>query len=567
MSKESKKWFYLIPLFFVALFAILYFTGVLGGIVKQSVISPPSNVQFKDGTVYWSATVNANDINEGVGFNFVPSPVTLTQQVGSYPVNTKVTPKDSVVVYFSKSDNFCTYQLTPSKASAKIIGISSNYIEINYFELLSPQRTFNVIVCADSDCKTIDATTPGNRLTFFANGGSLVVSPQGALVGKSDCPSANNVGLYFKQDGTPIYFNEAKLIADYQNSWKGWAQLFGFNLDNYVSKVDWSYPTFIAGFSSSPSIDPGRTFVKGLMSGLSFGTGQILLTADAKYFNSAFVVPPTACKPSISSLNVNDISQGSSGTAALSLSADKDCTLYVSASTTRSSVSPSSTNIVASTSKSNVNFLIECNVGSGGDSLNVKVCSGNDYTGNTNCVSKSESFNCVQSKPSGSYCGDGKCDSSIGESSNTCIADCPLPPQPNPTPTTLDCSKYSKLGGLIPSNPVTTSGESCVLGFIACKPQVVNTCQSDYSLVLILGVLLIFALVVVYFVSKGKGKGKGGSGGVSPNVIKWFIIALVAAAIVYFLWAYILIVVIILIVLSILDTFIFGGVIKKLIFG
>lgn len=490
MNKSNVKFWVLGVL--VVVLVVFFFSTRLS---SQSVLSPPSTVSLQGGSVFWSAYVSVNDIKEGVGFNFAPSSTVLTSVVGSYPVGTNVTPKDGVIVYFSKADNFCTYQLV---AVNRFNGIVNN--AFTYYELQSPQRTFNVLVCADSDCKTVDATTPGNRLTFNANGGSLVVAPQGALVGKQDCPSNPNVALYIQKDGTPIFYNEAGLLDTYSH-FTGFFTVFT-NIDSFLSSHV-SKSTFQSGFSSAPVVDSGRSYVKGSMNGnVSFGSGQILLTADAKFFASTFVVPPPVCNPKIDSLKVNDIVQGKSGTGNVVISVDTSCSLYLSAYTSRSSVTPSSTSLQVSSSSS-VPFNIQCNVASGADSLTVKVCSGNDYVGNTNCISKSVSFNCLDSTSS-SYCGDSRCDGGIGETAVTCSKDCSIAPVDIPVSVPLDCSKNIRWGGLIGSNPVIIDSTSCNLFGFNCKPVTKNTCSDDFTGLIVVSIIVIILAVGIFLYFKFK---------------------------------------------------------------
>ena len=56
--------------FIVILFIVLFYLGVLGGVgfVSQSVIGAPAKLTLDNGKVYWSATLNVNSINEGLGY-------------------------------------------------------------------------------------------------------------------------------------------------------------------------------------------------------------------------------------------------------------------------------------------------------------------------------------------------------------------------------------------------------------------------------------------------------------------------------------------------------------------
>lgn len=163
-----------------------------------------------------------------------------------------------------------------------------------------------------------------------------------------------------------------------------------------------------------------------------------------------------------------------------------------------------------------------------------------------------------RSCPSGQVCSNNAC---------TTVGGCTLDSECDPTKSCIngECvlkeSKCSALlGGLVPSTLGVKSecGFFCSIGL--SKPTPVNVCVYDWTLVIILGVVLIVALVL-FATFRGKSKGR------KPNTKMLKVLGIVAfiGALIYFLWVYIFWIIIGLIVLSLVDTFVLGGVIKKVI--
>jgi hypothetical protein len=481
-----------------AAFIVLGFIilSVLGVLKPFSVISPPTQVNIQGGEVYWSALISANNIKDGVGFNFAPSSTTLTEVAGSYPVGTKVTPTDSVIVYFSSKESSCSYQLTPISFGGNIL---ANRPSITYYQLNSPVRSLKVDVCADSDCKVLDALNIGAPIEFTANGGKLVVTAQGGLMGAQDCPTNANVAVYKTSDNRFVFYNEAQ----FKDAYSSYTWVSFTNLDNYLSTRASKANVFTQGFGGNiPSVDQGVTKVTGEMPMNLLGSGTVLLTANAKYFASTFVVPPETCTPKIDSISVSDIQQDGQGTASVKISADKICALNVESSTERSSITPKTQTLAATTSSKTLNYIVKCNAGSGADAVKIKACSSNDYTGLDKCDSETKAFNCIQEEPTTNYCGDGTCDSNIGENSATCSKDCKTPITPDPDDKQLDCSIYGNF--LVPYTPVMTAQEKCTLGFINCRQVINNGCEANYTLLIVIIILAIIGGLTLYFVKRKK---------------------------------------------------------------
>lgn len=496
MTKMKKEYIYGI-IFIVALFVALIFLGVLK---TASFITPPQQVNVVGNDVQWVFTVNANSIKDGVGFILNPEQKALTTATASYPVGTKVVPSNSVVLYFSRGSASCSYQLQKQTyAAATVLGIQVAPA-LSYYQLQAPQRTINVDVCADADCKTIDATAPNAAIQFTSsNGGTLNVNAQGALVSKQDCPTNGDVALYYDAAGTPKFYSQG-CIASIQNGLAGINGVFAGSWDKTLAQ-GCAISTFVSGFNANPAIANGQ--LVGQMNPAAFGTGQVQVTGDAKYFGASFIVPAQTCNPKITNVVANDIQEDSSGTAKVTVSADNACQVTVTSSAVRSSIAPPYVGLsfTAAGSK-DATFIVQCNSNSGADSVSFTACSKNDF-GVKNCDTSSDTFNCVQATPS-KYCGDNVCDASSGEDYNTCPKDCVAPVDPcksvNPPAscsTQLDCSQ----GGswLIPQHAVTTTSQSCVLGFIACKPVVSNSCDNDYTLLTILIIVIIASLILIYF--------------------------------------------------------------------
>ena len=94
---------------------------------------------------------------------------------------------------------------------------------------------------------------------------------------------------------------------------------------------------------------------------------------------------------------------------------------------------------------------METNNNIGNNQIEVKVCAVNQFGGNTNCVTKTKSFEITET-PANTYCGDGTCQSN--EDKARCPTDCdiinPIPPKPiPPKPDTCGAwiSMPSFLGG------------------------------------------------------------------------------------------------------------------------
>lgn len=483
-----------IIIFLIGLVVVFSGLSYFGLIKTQSVITPPIQAQVSDGRVVWISTIASDSIKDGVGFsNFNPADYTMQVSADGYPAGTQVLPKDDVIVYISKNDNLCEYIL-----EAQTFNYAVGFPLVKYYALRNPSRKIMVDVCIDATCKQLDAVNFGEiPLSFASNGGELTVKGIGALVGQKNCPEYSDVALIFDSSNVPQYCSKASLFSRSSGSWIPdftlVTALFSQpKMNDYVIKGIQKV-SFVSDFAAVPVVSATRNLLTGQMPDLALGVGAVTVTADAKYFRSAYIVPSQQAKPVIDSITITDIKQSSTGTATVKLSNTGNTgNVAVEVSAERSEVIPESQAITLAASKT-LTFRIVSPINSGADKLTVKACT-TDQLGSNLCVTKSKSFNILADNPT-LYCGDGKCTASIGETSVTCAKDCGQAPQPVPPDTPLDCSSYNQLGGLIWSTPQMTEGK----GFLGLFPYEKNTCVPNYTGLIFVIIVLLIAGLIVYF--------------------------------------------------------------------
>ena len=494
MDKKLKSGL-LVGSFVIALFTILYFTGVIG----QSVLSAPATAQISNGQVLWFASIVADNIGEGVGFYVSASPFTLPQSVDGYPVGTKIVPKDSVIVYISKGSNLCSYILEPMSRSKLL------FPTLNYYVLKNPKRSILVDVCVDSDCRVLDAVNfASDPLDFSRNGGKLTVKGLGGLIGDKDCPNYQDVALVFSSSNVPNYvslnnlnskYDSLNIIHDGALSYFSSAKLRDWAISNIQGVV------FVSDFDNVPVVNSLGNLLTGQMGDLSIGAGVVSVIADAKVWNSAFIVPSQQAEPVIDSLKCYDLQKGSTGSGTLKLSNDGDKgAVAITLSSDRTQISPSTKSITLDSSYT-LGFEVIAPSTSGAYKITAKAC-GTSSIGSSICDSKTVTCNVLDNTPS-QYCGDGVCNA--GETKTTCARDCPNDPIDPPITPPLECK--DKLGGLISGSPVQieSCGFWCKLGL--SEPTLVNTCSYDYTpLLLVLLALIIFIVVLMYVLKKKRSK-------------------------------------------------------------
>lgn len=369
--------------------------------ILQSTLSL-STITTSNGNVYWSWVGTANTVNEGYDF-FINSVPSYTDP------NTKVvtTPTKSLKLSIFKEKNECSYQATlVTKVERSLLNpLGTTY---TYWTLNSPERTALIkVVDGNNQVQIIDGSLV-KETTFSSNGGSAVLTTQGILASKRDCPSSENVIVIKDRSNNYVYLD--RINFEVQSNKGLLSSLFSSTSKPLAT-------AFISGFTDAPKFDENK-----VVGGLDFGNVVFTIKADQKYFASTSFTP-TVAKPSVGSINVQDINEGQTGSMTVPITNSGSAgNIIVTATSNDVSISPSSQNAIIDKSKT-FSFSIKANNNVGSKTMTVKACGVDEFNGNSACSSNSATFSIVSSSQKLSeFCGNNVCDAS--ESATSCPQDC-----------------------------------------------------------------------------------------------------------------------------------------------
>ncbi len=463
-------------------FAVVIVSAQFSGII--SVLSPPMQTELKDGTVWWTTTLNVDSIGDGLEF-FVYS---SDMDVVTLDDGTDVVPTTAFNMYFNKNKNTCSYALIKD-SQFTFFGMDL----LPYYKLSNPTREVLIDIKDGKNnvLEQLDTTTEGEIIFYdvFDGKGEVVVKPQGILSGAKDCPESSNVVVVFKNN-EPIYydridFNEKRediTITSLLTPFKMQEIIFDF-----LSAVD-KAEAFTKDFKNLEASEYNHD-LSGEIDKL--GSGVITVSVSEDFVDAMRFAPAEDVMPDIISIDLLDkIQTGTSGTMRVTIENEMDNTGIVGVTPTADFISfiPKSRQITLST-KNVVDFSFEA--GKILQDTVTEICvdvvsSGSQFTGsNTDRLCKQITITKTANEVE---CGDGFCDESIGETYLTCATDCdqesPCVNVPNSSPDFW-------------GNCVCNEGYTSVIknGKLTCEEE------KDYTALLILGAIafvgFIFMLLII----------------------------------------------------------------------
>lgn len=520
MVKGKGVWLWSLVVVFL-LVGVLWFSGLFGQ--GSIVLSPPTSVSLSDGRVFWVMTNVGTDLSgSSYSFRFLKGSNLL--------VGEGLEPKKSQTIMAMGVENSCEYQMVLTSKPV-LFGLK----KYEYYLVSNPERIAKIRF-SDSygHVKVVDATESQSFSLVDGDGkGEVVISTYGQTVGKSDCPESSNVAVIFDADGVNYFFVDK---SDLENKISQYAGLGG--LGDFLNKIFGndkvrSNTLFTSSFDGTVGVSSDRSGVLGVKK-----TGEVFwtLSADADYFDAVPVYTPGLVgDPSVSVSAVDTLKGGTSSVkVTVKNKGNFKADALLSMSVSQGSISPSSRSV--SINPNGASYTFTWNVGTSVTSsakVTVLACSSSQFDG-SNCDSASDSIRVTETKPS-VFCGDGVCQSN--EDSNTCQVDCPFVVPPVVVNDTCDDLAW----GLIPGVSAEVVSGCGVFDF-ACKwgwtePEVTKKCVYDYTLVIILGVVLFLGLFLLLFFGKSK-RGKRGLSKSQKTVAVVFGILLVLGALVWLFVTY-----------------------------
>lgn len=392
---------------FIILAAVVggYFL-IKSGALQQTALAVSSITVGDDGKVYWSFLASATDIDESVVFT--SKPTSFTKDDG-----TKVTPQSTMSINFSKADSYCTYRYADVTKKVWILGVYP--YNVDYKILSSPERTAHIRVNDGNQAITFDATTIQSFSLNDKDGtGSVKITTQGILAGKTDCPDYEEVVVLTDSKGvTKVY---------YRDDWEA-ALNKATNFLDFTGFINaaWSQVRINSNFLNSfSSYNIGDTNFKG---NVDLGSGVFTITADQDYFDSIIYIPSKIINPSIQPINIPaklEVDSTNSFRVDITNSVAGCGYITVTATSLKSTITPSSTRINLCDSVSTYFIIKTPNIVTD-DTVTIKACSVSQF-GDSYCDTETKTFNIVKTSDVVVKCGDGICQSS--ENNATCPADC-----------------------------------------------------------------------------------------------------------------------------------------------
>jgi hypothetical protein len=302
MKKKQQKFLITGVIVSILVIALLAFG------LQQSILGV-SNYEDNTGNTHWLINGVADSVDEGYIFRSLPAKI--TQGDGD-----TVTPKEEAVLYVTKKESYCDFQLSKvtKNVNIKILMITIKTIDVGYYQLLSPERHAIITVKDDSGAsKDIDGTLTQTAI-FYDNGGKLEFKTVGTLGSNRECGSASNVALVRQSDGSYKIYDKADYdrkignLKDIQVA--SGIPIFGLSdIINYLRtdpKVDVSFVSNFRNYNIANDIFKGN---------VDIGSVQYTIDADAKYYNSVVYIKPKQVKPSVQVIAQEEVNRDGSYSA------------------------------------------------------------------------------------------------------------------------------------------------------------------------------------------------------------------------------------------------------------
>ncbi len=272
--------------------------GLLISTSDQTVLSV-SQMKVDGDKNYWVVNAIADSLDERATF------ISRLPSQGKLADGTTITPKDALQITISEGDESCEY--LANRQTRVIDGPLFNNPTVVFYTLSSPERVVNFKVSDDrGNSHIFDGTTQQTETFIDIDGkGEVVVQSVGTLSTKSDCPAGTNVIVLKASENTWVetdkaieYLDRSDFTTSIENG-IGWFDGFEV-LDSYA---------FIRDFANGGLDFDGNKVVG---TGRDIGRAQLVLSADADYFNSIVVTPAKPAVPKIIAINLPDEAQRNS---------------------------------------------------------------------------------------------------------------------------------------------------------------------------------------------------------------------------------------------------------------
>ena len=485
-------------LFIIAGVGAVVFLVIAG--VSQTIRSV-SNYEDNSGDRHWLVNGVADSVDEGFTFRSLPTSIELND-------GTKITPKEEAVLYVSKKESSCEYQLNkitnPIKITTLFGLITLFEADLEYYQLLAGERTALVSVRDDSGNERIIDGTLTQKISFYDNGGTLTFKSLGILSSKRSCESASNVAIIFDNEGSPSIVEKNDLeraigtLGDQRFSAFTILDLYNFINTEVDENVN-----FLSIFNDY-EIDSKNKFI----GEVDLGSAEFVIDADQDYYDSFVYTPPKPVRPKVTLNAPSEQEQDESYSvkAIITNSEDSQGNVLVTTGVSSGSIVPSSQNIILGDSKE-LNFIVKSPDMKTTQRVCVKACSVNENNCDESCRSVSITEEPVID------CGNGVCESF--ESYTSCPADCRKPAECENDEdcdnnyiceegfciNKLVCDKFWQEEG------IKTTYKINILGIIKLLPQEEPVCKTSDWVYYVLGSLIIIILGSVALVLYSK---KGG---------------------------------------------------------
>lgn len=470
---------------------------IFGNGVFQSVLSQ-SSIYTEGGKTFWVFTASVNNLNEKVTFTKTPSSYTQ-------PDGTKVTPQTGLSISMSKIENSCEYRVT-KRTKSYYFGL----VKYEYYILNNPER-IALIKLEDNNgnVKTMDATLVDSVVFNDNDGkGSATVQTQGILGGKVNCPSYENVAIYYENNQLRIVEKaslEAK-INSVPSLLSGLSQIYDYFRANVQTNT--AFPSSFTNFGFDGNSVLGT---------LNFGNGLITITADQDYFDSVVYSPPKEVDPRINNINIpQEIKADATESVRVDISnalSGSEGTIIVKATASGLTINPSSSNVLLRNSAT-VYFNVKASSNERTSEFRVEACSTSQF-GSPKCDVETKSFTIIKETetPSGPSCGDGICQSN--ENSLTCISDCPIIVNNNDSSDSQTaCAEKASSQPFLGWTWVESTDSSCglnplcLLGITDPKITTTGQCKASFLVYYIIGGVILVLGVATIFLIKSTPKRK-----------------------------------------------------------
>jgi hypothetical protein len=422
----------------IVVIAAIYFaskSGFLGSIAGLSKVQIKT-VESSGGTYYWVADIIVNRPGETSSW--------IYQGTNYDTSNGVLQPQSTFDISYAPKSADCKYAMTQGVdghsdfASARL-----QYPTAGLYYTVSIDKNGKSVVSKTFNAYSHDVDVlkdpDGNGTVYLEN----------AIVGRGplDCPQAPTIYVYRMPDGKNIVTTKTihdiiwNCLAYDQFGDLGWKQCqydilyqSGLCRDEVARCMETtnvaSDPTgFLNQFNNVDYYWSNGTLI-GHGSYDNYGTVMITAKADAAMFETMLWKPATVSEPSILSATIPGICGGKQGTASVTIQNVGDVAgkFYVTMDSPNLVYTPNTQTVQAlDAGKSYIlSFSVTAGSTAATTSTTVKACGSGEF--GDKCVTKIITSNIISCgggvNPNPSYCGNGVCDSEIGETSTTCASDC-----------------------------------------------------------------------------------------------------------------------------------------------